>query len=641
MAPGQKKSKRARATQEETSGRTPIKPEGLENLAEQLCKHLGWSFLRSFQIDAIKKVLQLKDVMVHAGTGYGKTTIVAGPLLHPSSKEKITLLVSPLIALQNEQVKTFTETFRLKATAVNSSRGGCSYEVMNVSIYTSFTFAVLLTFEQDICNGKWDIVILSPEMLLSKKFIDVVLRNSRFRERVLSVVVDEAHVVSHWGEGFRKKYGELGIIRALLPPRVPVVAMSATLPACVRQDVATKLQFGKEYDYVNVGNNRANVSIAVRAMQHPMNTYKDLDFIIPVAVTRADDIPKTFLYADNVNKGIDLEDHLTELLPAALRQSGLIQTYSAPYSSEYRDEVMKQFREGRVRVLVCTDAAGMACGCDLPDIDVVVQWTLPKTVSAFVQRAGRAARGPHLRGLAILLVERSAYGQVLEWSEKKGTNRGKGKQKAPQSSKARKEYTTAHGINRAGFDKIKDAMIEKVEPEIDMEVENEGLYALVQTGICRRAVLTKIYNNVDAGHDPDVPCCDLCDPSLLERIKPAPIPSKSKKKQINIKQGIPHLPTGEALHRWRCTIFDRESETTLFGPETFMPNNVIELLASVGPIHSKDFLKQVVGSQWYEYESFGDELFDFLQTIDMPPMIPKPAKPRGKKRGPEEEAVDD
>jgi superfamily II DNA helicase RecQ len=86
-------------------------------------------------------------------------------------------------------------------------------------------------------------VLISPEMLLSNRFIPEVLQNKEFHKRVLSVVVDEAHVVSRWGSGFRKKYGMLGSIRAHLPRGTPIVAVSATLPARVRGDVLSKLQF--------------------------------------------------------------------------------------------------------------------------------------------------------------------------------------------------------------------------------------------------------------------------------------------------------------------------------------------------------------------------------------------------------------
>lgn len=213
---------------------------------------------------------------------------------------------------------------------------------------------------QDICAGKWQIVILSPEMLLSKKFVKHVLRNHEFATRILSVVIDEAHVVSHWGSGFRKKYSELGKLRPLLPKGTPMVAMSATLPARVRNDVITKLQFNRDsYLDLNVGNDRPNVSLVVRAFQNAMNTFSDLDFLIPKDAKGPESIKKTFVYADDVSAGVGIEDYLYSLCPDSWRESGFIRPYSAAYSVEYRTAVMILFLAGIVRILICTDAAGM------------------------------------------------------------------------------------------------------------------------------------------------------------------------------------------------------------------------------------------------------------------------------------------
>ncbi|KAJ7575911.1 hypothetical protein C8J56DRAFT_719777, partial [Mycena floridula] len=193
-----------------------------------------------------------------------------------------------------------------------------------------------------------------------------------FRKSVLSVVIDEAHVISHWGADFHKKYGELGIIHALLPPGyelasintgIPIVTMSATLPARVRKHVLTKLQFRTKFVNVNIGNDCLNVSITVRAIEHALNSYQDLDFIIPKDVKDVKDILKTFLYGDNVIKGINIEDHLQELLPPELCLSGAIRTYSAAFLKEYCKEFMCLFKFG--------------VGCNLPDINLVVQWKLP------------------------------------------------------------------------------------------------------------------------------------------------------------------------------------------------------------------------------------------------------------------------
>ena len=197
-------------------------------------------------------------------------------------------------------------------------------------------------------------------MMLSKRFINNVLRNEELSRRILSIVIDEAHVVSHWGSDFRKKYGTLGILRALLPKGAPFVAMSATLGLRVRRDVLQKLQFD-EHNFLdlNLGNNRSNVSIVVRAIQNPMNTYTDLDFLIPEGVQNPSDVKKAFVYADSVSVGVDIEDRLYSRSPDTFRETGVIRPYSAAYSSTYRKNTMALFKSGVIRILICTDAAGM------------------------------------------------------------------------------------------------------------------------------------------------------------------------------------------------------------------------------------------------------------------------------------------
>ena len=127
--------------------------------------------------------------------------------------------------------------------------------------------------------------------------------------------------MSHWGSEFRKKYGTLGIIRAFLPKNTPIVVVSATLPAQVRNDVLSKLQFGKDYVNIDIGNDRDNVSIVIRGIQNKLNTYSDLDFVIP---RDPQQLKKTLIYADNIGTGMEIITHLTKLLPPHLREAGLI-----------------------------------------------------------------------------------------------------------------------------------------------------------------------------------------------------------------------------------------------------------------------------------------------------------------------------
>jgi superfamily II DNA/RNA helicase len=144
-------------------------------------------------------------------------------------------------------------------------------------------------------------------------------------------------------------------------------------------------------------------------------------------------------------------------------------------------------------------------GCNIPDVDIVVQWKLPGSVYSFVQRAGRAGRDGSRTGLAVLLVERAAYevdldalynAEAVQVGPKKKTKGGK--KAAEKTVKAGKAYASAHGVNRGSHHGKSDAILAKTEALLDPKAPDEGLYVLVQTGVCRRQVLTKIYKNTVA-----------------------------------------------------------------------------------------------------------------------------------------------
>jgi hypothetical protein len=239
------------------------------------------------------------------------------------------------------QVETFQAEFKLRAIALNSTRRE----------------TLAQTFKE-IVSGKYQIVILSPEMMLTRRFLKEVLQNAGFSKRVISVVIDEAHVVSHWGKSFRKKYAEISLVRAFLPKGTPFAALSATLPARIRADVASKLRM-KDYVWLHVGNDRPNVSLAVRAIHSSMNSFTDLDFIIPENIVSPHGISKTFIYTDNINEGINMQTYLTSKLPLDMQTKNIIRPYNAAFDSEYRRAAMEMFRNGETRILICTDAAGM------------------------------------------------------------------------------------------------------------------------------------------------------------------------------------------------------------------------------------------------------------------------------------------
>ncbi|KAF9556931.1 P-loop containing nucleoside triphosphate hydrolase protein [Agrocybe pediades] len=606
-------SKRPRITKTKAKGWAGLQPEDLEGIEGKLCDKFKWKHSpREFQIEAIKAQLLRKDVLVHAGTGAGKTMIAAGPHAMTDSKGMVSFVVSPLIALQEEQAQTFRDEFGLRATAINSAHEGCTNEVMN-----------------KICDGEWQIVLISPEIMLSAKFRDNVILNPKMASRILAVVVDEAHVISHWGADFRKDYGQLGILRSMLPAGTPFVAMSATLSRKIRRDVLKKLEFNeKAYLNLDIGNDRSNVSIVVRSIHNTMATFSDMDFVIPKGVTRADDIPLTFIYADKISDGVGIEERLTELLPESLRDQGLIRPYSAAYTVEHREIVMELFRAGIIRVLVCTDAAGM--GCNIPDIDVVVQWKLPTSVSAFVQRAGRAARDPKRTGIAVLLVEKTVFDADLSnISESNAKNiTQKGVQQSTAYPKAPKGYAIKHGVQRGSHHGKSDENHNRQPVPLDAASPDEGLYTLAQTGGCRREVLTQIYENKTP--QPTVPCCDICEPSLLDRVRPSPPDATTRKPQV--KTGTINMSVKTALQKWRREIWQRDFKNAMFNASAILKDDTLETLASVGPLEGLDDLERVVGEEWPWLDKYGDELLQTMAGLAIAPMEPRPTQRRTEKR---------
>ncbi|KAJ3555921.1 hypothetical protein NM688_g2307 [Phlebia brevispora] len=596
------------------------------------------------QLAGVLAQIEGVDAIIQAPTGSGKTAIAAGP--HLWLPGMITLMICPLLALEEEMVTTFATDFGLRAVAINSQNGALSAEKI-----------------RDILAGVYDVILISPEMVQSRPFVDRLLRNSLFARKVLSIFVDEVHCISHWGADFRKKYDSIAVVRAFLPSMTPVIAVSATLTRRVRRDIESKLQYPKHRKrFHNAGNDRHNVSIVTRAMQHPMHTYADLDFVIPKDITSAEDIPKTLIYADSIDTGNAIIDHLATLLTSRVQDSGsdgahystglhrgIIRPFNASLSHAYRTEAMAQFRGGNIRIMVCTDAAGM--GCNILDIDIVVQWKLPDKFSQWIQRAGRVARGRGRRGLAVLLVERSAYGIVLSACEQAAQppddhshdvhtgvahveNTPMQPPKKAAVAKARKRYAMEHGLER-GMSTESDSLPLGSQPRLNPEAADEGLLTFVQSTTCRREVWAKVFDNdtvtrgkpsaLDYGNfkpmnltddnTDKVPCCDICDSFLLARTRPG-IPVAAAATNSLPVPGRPDAAALKKVRKWRRGIFERDHKAALFGPSVIFDDAAATLAVSVGKV-PLETLRNLLKPVWTWWDRYGQELHALLETIDV------------------------
>ncbi|KAJ7625926.1 hypothetical protein FB45DRAFT_1005199 [Roridomyces roridus] len=298
------------------------------------------------------------------------------------------------------------------------------------------------------------------------------------------------------------------------------------------------------------------------------------------------------------------------------------------------------------------DAAGM--GCDIPDIALVVQWKLPQNLSSWVQRAGRAARGPGKEGLAVMIVEKSAFETgpltagatdvvtVAAPTEGRGGGvRARGRGRGGRGGTGRrgrgkgkgKDYAESHGLKRGwsrGADDFGLSPLTDSEAEIPVDAPAEGLYALVQTTTCRRRMLARVFRNAE----PTVPkesCCDVCNPKLFDHTRPSKPCRVARQK--GIRKGPAVDSVREALFNWRREIKRKHFSHALFAPHAILDDTTCELLASIGPIDTIAPLQQLLQSSWSRWNEFGRQLFEYMHKLPIPP-LPAPA-PRKKATAPQ------
>ncbi|MEI5582370.1 MULTISPECIES: RecQ family ATP-dependent DNA helicase [unclassified Agromyces] len=315
-------------------------------------ERFGWTQLKPGQEEAIEAVAEGRDVLVVMPTGYGKSAVyqVAAHLL-----DGPTLVVSPLIALQADQVRHLERaTGEGSAVAVNSSRSDGD----NARAWES------------IASGDAEFVFLAPEQLAKPEVLEELggLGVSLF-------VVDEAHCVSSWGHDFRPDYLRLGsAIEALGRPRV--VALTATGSAPVREEIVERL--GMRDPRVLVGGfDRPNIHLDV--VRHEDAEAKEQSVVDTVLSADAPGLVYVATRAD------------TERLAERFRELGRrAAAYHGGLTGRVRREVHEAFLADRFDVVVATSAFGM--GVDKPGVRFIVHGDITESLDAYYQEVGRSGR---------------------------------------------------------------------------------------------------------------------------------------------------------------------------------------------------------------------------------------------------------
>lgn len=319
-------------------------------------KYWGYTAFRNMQEEIVDAAVENRDVLAILPTGGGKSVCFQVPAL---MKEGIAIVITPLIALMKDQVQNLNDR-GIKALAVHMGMSRGEIETaLNNAAYGDFKF-----------------LYLSPERLSTPLF-----RNWLTEMNVSYIVVDEAHCISQWGYDFRPDYLKIAEIRKSCD--APVIALTATATPAVADDIMERLGF-REKLLLKSGFERPNLSYIVRNREDKLGQL--LNICRSVAGTG-------IVYVRNRKK--------CEELAAFLTNSGLSASYyHAGLSHQTRTARQEDWKSGKTRIMVCTNAFGM--GIDKPDVRFVIHFEMPECPEAYFQEAGRAGRDGK-RSYAVLL----------------------------------------------------------------------------------------------------------------------------------------------------------------------------------------------------------------------------------------------
>ena len=335
------------------------------DLSRPLLELFGFPAFRPGQREACEAAMEGRDVLVVMPTGSGKSLCYQLPALLGSD---LTVVVSPLVALMQDQVEALAARgLGDRVALVNAQRP----QAENAE---SLRRAAV---------GELRLLYVAPERFSAPGFLERMAS-----AKVGLFVVDEAHCVSQWGHDFRPDYFRLADAARALGARA-ILASTATATPRVAADVARRLGL-RDPVRVATGFDRPNIAFGV-ARPAPHEKRRQL-----AEVLREPDALPAIVYAGTRAGSEEIAGELSEVLGVEAL------AYHAGLDRETRADVQRAFLADAAPVIVATNAFGM--GVDKPNVRTVLHASVPSSLEAYYQEAGRAGRdgGP---ARALLLAE--------------------------------------------------------------------------------------------------------------------------------------------------------------------------------------------------------------------------------------------
>jgi ATP-dependent DNA helicase RecQ len=327
----------------------------LENwLKEKLKSVFGFEQFRGEQETIILHAIAGHSSLVLMPTGQGKSLCYLLPALYFSGEGRLVLVISPLVALMQDQVQKARE-FGIAATFINSSLSKQEREER----------------QERIKKGEYQILFVTPERFRKPEFIETLSQR-----KITLMAIDEAHCISQWGHDFRPDYSRLGDIRQSLN-NPPVMALTATATPEVQKDILKQMNLTEETDVFQGGIERPNLHLNVHSVY-------GLDEKIRALVGLTHNVDGAqIIYSSLIST--------LQKVSGELRRMGISHLiYHGDLPSDVKQKSQKQFIVQEKPLILATPAFGL--GIDKPNVRTVIHVETPLTLEAYFQEIGRAGR---------------------------------------------------------------------------------------------------------------------------------------------------------------------------------------------------------------------------------------------------------